>query len=914
MEVTTLLGGLQVSLNDDGSKLLLGLPYVDVTKDGTTYSGAGNVHLYELSTSTFNKVFDLEQDGSDSSIFQVEGYIGRSVAHSSKSSKFAFSSPGTNKVFWCYLPNMNDPTSFISYTFTGGQSDSDVGSSLAINEDGTIVAYGARNHDDGDAFDKGIVTVQQETGGTWNQLGSVLMGERGEGSDSGNYYVGDQFGTSLALSEKNSNNSNNLSNRIRVLVGSPKSDATGLGDYDYYHGHVELYEIDYITANPSTPWEQVAYDVDGSSAGAKAGTSVAMSAKGDKVIVGAPGYLASSVNGFYEGIVKVYKQDEYSAVPSSIPSLAPSVSFAPSSAPSVTQQPSSAPSVSQQPSLNPSLSSVPSLAPSTSGAPSSAPSVSKQPSLYPSLSSAPSLAPSMSMVPSSIPSAEVDKEFRIISTFGKFGEDTAKDWCLTAFEKRQGSKLHVRPCRSYASRNENLQLWKFTSNRKLTLAGMSEGEYCLKVTFRQLTLAGCGDNSDVTLINYDYTNGSITHTKNTKTWRVGFDPESRFERVRLYRDGTLNDALDKWIIQYSFQFPSDASSIAPPDTLYWGTYQYFCGARGTEIKCVGNVFSAFNVHVVREPTLLRDIYGGSWYSSYTADMVSPLQKVETAKGNFLILDGEGKLYQFPRNSGGTYIPHVHDHNIITSDQRFSDIMSGTAGFCAVPIDGGDLLCWSQASVPPSDVLSSAKLVAQYGNYGWCAVYEDDEVQCTGQWFEDFDKKDVKTALGKTASSIIEVGGSRLARWLLFSDGTVACVGHNRCGLGSSGWSSSKFRMVPELQNVSIIHSSYDSTVVVAGGIPYGYGWTGPSYRKFGDINWSSAEAYHPQDISLILPGDETAIDIYESAVCVYVLSESGVVYVLGENRDNGFGDPSLDNSAIIAGVGQARVLDFNFSS
>ena len=95
------------------------------------------------------------------------------------------------------------------------------------------------------------------------------------------------------------------------------------------------------------------------------------------------------------------------------------------------------------------------------------------------------------------------------------------------------------------------QLWKFTSAGKITLADRAEGKFCVKTIFRQLSLGTCGDSGDVSVINFAFKDGSILHTKNEKTWKVGFNPEKRFER--LYRDGTLNEVLDKWVIRYSYE-------------------------------------------------------------------------------------------------------------------------------------------------------------------------------------------------------------------------------------------------------------------------------------------------------------------------------------------------------------------------
>ncbi|GFH49908.1 serine/threonine-protein kinase PAK 2-like isoform X1 [Chaetoceros tenuissimus] len=236
--------------------------------------------------------------------------------------------------------------------------------------------------------------------------------------------------------------------------------------------------------------------------------------------------------------------------PSLLPSLEPTLIL--SSTPSV-DKPS-------KESKNDSVTSFPSHFSSTSPSffPSSFPSMiptvqfTEEPSHLPSETNSPSNPPSQSpsiLVPSTSPSsmtsAEVNKEIQIISTFRTFGDDTTSDWCLSASTSTQGSKLYVKEC---LASDSNLQLWKFTSEGHMTLARM--GDFCVKSTFAQLTLENCGDASDITIINFEFRNGSITQTKNSNVWRIGFDPENSSGRLQLYRNGILNDSLDKWNVVY----------------------------------------------------------------------------------------------------------------------------------------------------------------------------------------------------------------------------------------------------------------------------------------------------------------------------------------------------------------------------
>ena len=696
--------GLQVDTVESGDFAVLGFPY------------KGEVHVWN----PLIPLFSLEAIAFPTA--STNSLLGRSVAISKDGTTIVASAPGDNKIYIARKITLFDPltlTESQSWDFDEilgsdlGISDEsgDLGSSLAINQDGNIIAIGSKNHDADLAIDNGSVTVMIKSGNEWVQLGQTLTGERGEGISNGYYYVGDQFGESIAISNKNAYNGTGPSNTIKVVIGAPKNDPDGISGPDYYNGHVEVYEINPDEENAQ--FVQVAYDIDGGSSGEKSGTSVAIDSEGKTILIGSPGFEASSVGGYFEGVAKMYEQTEYSAFPSVVPSSVPSVTMVPSSVPSTTVEPSVRPSESTFPSLSPSESSAPSLnpsttvapsslpslsvepsqapstttqpssrpsyessfAPSSSSAPSSSPSVSSLPSLAPSVTSAPSVsmspsstpsisdipsasptlssspsisptvsyhptyeetpapssnpslssAPSVSISPSSVPSASnmpsalpsvlpsvaptlttspsdsptvsfspsislqpssaptlsaapsvsptstpsaiSEREFNIISNFGPFGKDTDKSWCLTAFDNVQGSKLNVRPCRSYDERKQNLQLWKFNSAGKLSLAGMAEGEFCVKATFRQLALDSCGDTNDASLVDFGFENGSITHTKNGKVWRIGFDPESRFERVRLYRDGTLNDVLNKWDILYSNEFPSAAPSVSMSPTI-----------------------------------------------------------------------------------------------------------------------------------------------------------------------------------------------------------------------------------------------------------------------------------------------------------------------------------------------------------
>jgi len=219
--------------------------------------------------------------------------------------------------------------------------------------------------------------------------------------------------------------------------------------------------------------------------------------------------------------------------PSAAPSDLPSVSLNPSSAPS------DVPSVSMNPSAAPS--DVPSLSMNPSAAPSDQPS--KLPSSQPSLSNS----------PSANPSSEFDRVFQIKSTFVAFGSN----WCLTAADKNIGSKLHVRPCKYYATEAENLQLFSRDQYGQLALEGPPNGGsgYCVQSTSRSVQLKTCeipeaGEELSEGLVVSVLNDGKLGQMKSGQQFFIGFDTEKRFSRVRLYKLGAFNDSLDKWNLVY----------------------------------------------------------------------------------------------------------------------------------------------------------------------------------------------------------------------------------------------------------------------------------------------------------------------------------------------------------------------------
>ena len=156
----------------------------------------------------------------------------------------------------------------------GEAAGDESGYSVALNDDGTILAVGEwKNTGPLGAF-QGQVRVYGLTGGSWVQRGADINGEA----------AGDYFGTALDLSDDG----------LTLAVGAPFNAGAGSNA-----GHVRVFSF------ASNTWTQLGADIDGFSSSDQFGTSVSLSANGRTVAVGAP--TDAVTGGFLQsGVVTVY--------------------------------------------------------------------------------------------------------------------------------------------------------------------------------------------------------------------------------------------------------------------------------------------------------------------------------------------------------------------------------------------------------------------------------------------------------------------------------------------------------------------------------------------------------------------------------------------------------------------------------
>ncbi|MES2747367.1 MAG: T9SS type A sorting domain-containing protein [Bacteroidota bacterium] len=254
--------GSSVAVSANGTIIAVGSPLSDVNG-----SNSGCVRVYQKIAGAWvqqGATINGEAAGNES---------GYSVSLSADGSLVAIGAPENNfhtghvRVYkniagvWTQQGNDIDGTAY------GDAS----GWSTSLSADGTVVAIGSP-YNTNNGNDSGIVRVYRLIGNTWSQIGANIDG-----------WFYDAFGRSISLS----------ADGTVVAVGSPYNSSNG-----GYSGRVRIYK------NSGNVWTQEGADIRGTASNEIFGYSVAISADGNTVGVGAIGNSSLGVN---SGYVKVFK-------------------------------------------------------------------------------------------------------------------------------------------------------------------------------------------------------------------------------------------------------------------------------------------------------------------------------------------------------------------------------------------------------------------------------------------------------------------------------------------------------------------------------------------------------------------------------------------------------------------------------
>jgi hypothetical protein len=260
--------GSSVSLNGDGSIVAIGGRY----NDGNGGFENGHVRIYQNISGTWTQIGqDIDgENGLDQ--------FGNSVELSADGSIVAIGGffnddNGGNAGHVRIYQNISGIWTQIGQDIDGEASGDEFGTSLSLNDDGSIVAIGAPFNDGSGGFNNGHARIYENISGTWSQIGIDIDGEASN----------DELGSSISLSDDGS----------IVAIGATGNDGTGLDV-----GHVRIYQ------NSAGTWTQIGQDIDGEADENESGNSISLSADGSVVAIGA---INNYDNGIETGHVRIYE-------------------------------------------------------------------------------------------------------------------------------------------------------------------------------------------------------------------------------------------------------------------------------------------------------------------------------------------------------------------------------------------------------------------------------------------------------------------------------------------------------------------------------------------------------------------------------------------------------------------------------
>ena len=265
--------GSSVALNAQGNLLVVGSPNY-YGSNGLT----GRVSVYALSGNYWNKVgnsFEGEAQSLFGTVVSIDD-AGTTIAIGAPHYGANNSLLGQVKVFE-YI-NFNWVSS--GNTITGANSNDQLGRSLSLNGDGTILAIGVPNFDaNTGGADHGQVQIREKSAmGDWLPRGNFIGGAN----------AGDRFGSDVAMSGSGN----------RLIIGAPFRDGASSNT-----GEVQVYEFS------SNSWAQLGNSIQGNDSGANFGLAVAMSKDGKRIALGAERNNSAGNNAGKVNVYKIFNGD-----------------------------------------------------------------------------------------------------------------------------------------------------------------------------------------------------------------------------------------------------------------------------------------------------------------------------------------------------------------------------------------------------------------------------------------------------------------------------------------------------------------------------------------------------------------------------------------------------------------------------
>ncbi|MCF6811205.1 DUF4347 domain-containing protein, partial [Thiotrichales bacterium 19S9-12] len=176
------------------------------------------------------------------------------------------------------VSDLNDPPDLrfadfeqIGNDIVGLNAGDQLGQSVVLNQDGSILAVGSRQYDNGADNNTGYVQVYQNSNGSWIELGNPIYGDAGDRASGFD---------AIALSDDG----------LTMAIGASGGSVTRIYQYSSVDG-------DWIPLGSN-------YEIAGEAGNDSAGYSVSLSADGTTVAIGA--VLNDGINGSNSGHVRIY--------------------------------------------------------------------------------------------------------------------------------------------------------------------------------------------------------------------------------------------------------------------------------------------------------------------------------------------------------------------------------------------------------------------------------------------------------------------------------------------------------------------------------------------------------------------------------------------------------------------------------
>ena len=282
--------GDSFSMSSDGSVIAAGNPdreYVEVF--GGPDLKKGLVQIFKLTEGSWTKIGQDIIGGTStlSDGTKIGNKLGKSLSLSGNGTRVAIgvlnkagsgSYSGSIRVFdW-------NGSYWVQTGEIYGEPSNQLGYSVSISDDGNRIAASSPGVDSA----RGQVQVFGLNGGTWMQLGGKILGEA----------QGDYSGGALEISKDGN----------KVAIGADFNQGFNAA----YSGHVRIYEW------KENSWKIYGSDIDGEAEGDQSGTSVALSADGSIIVVGAIFNDGNTWNNNdNRGHVRVYRKRDVEFTPPS---------------------------------------------------------------------------------------------------------------------------------------------------------------------------------------------------------------------------------------------------------------------------------------------------------------------------------------------------------------------------------------------------------------------------------------------------------------------------------------------------------------------------------------------------------------------------------------------------------------------